>query len=114
MPLNNYVGSGGSYSSSRTYSDKRAAHRHSKGKFPPRSQGREGYADLAKRCHFRAQVAELVQRHKRDVQKAKGDRKTMKNKARHGYNFSVLRQTSARSLQIEKGYDGPIITMSIF
>jgi hypothetical protein len=90
----NYVGSGGSSSSSRSCPDKRAAHRHSKGKFPPRSQGGEccgicgGAGHLAKRCHFWAQVDELVQRHKRDAQKANGDRKTKKNKARHGYNFS--------------------------
>jgi hypothetical protein len=44
---------------------------------------------LAKRCNFRAQVDELVQRHKRDSQKANGDRRTKKNKARHGYNFSA-------------------------
>jgi hypothetical protein len=33
-------------------------------------------------------VDELVQRHKRDVQKANGDQKTKQNKDRHGYNFS--------------------------
>jgi hypothetical protein len=69
----NYVGSGGSFSSSRSYLDKRAAQRHSKGKFPPRSQSGEGCGicggagHLAKRCHFRAQVDELVRRHKRDA-----------------------------------------------
>jgi hypothetical protein len=47
-----------------------------------------GKGHIAKRCVFRAQVDELVQRHKRDVKKSTGGRQPKKNKARHGFDFS--------------------------
>jgi hypothetical protein len=91
----NYVGAGGTSSSSSSNSHGRHDQKFPKEKkYPPRHDSGEGCAicgvkgHVAKRCHLRAKVDELVQRHKRDVNKDRGGRKPKKTKARHGYEFS--------------------------